>query len=383
MWYSTEARIAPGCSGMGRPLMVGKLCAAVLILACAMLTVPAAAQSPPHDGALYDRSAYGAAREELSKGDVPGAVETFCRMFRPAAKGDLWTLSVMLLCHPENIPRQVDSLSPVHPVFVQEVEFNGLRCYRICAGLARRRSGLNALARKLRERRPESRPFPVKVLRSCAPTPLESVTASPSGEDRNRPAHHPAYLGPPVREPSRSPSTGTGRGAGKATEPVPGTPKAPGSREGEVLFQEGLRAYHAGRLEEAERYYRRSLEADPGRAEVINNLGVLYLKKGDCARARSLFEKALKQTPDYASAHLNLAGALWGLGKKDDALQEAREAVVLDPRSVNGYLTLASFNLSLGNKAAAGDAARKALLLEPENEQARIFLSASEKKNGD
>ncbi len=129
--------------------------------------------------------------------------------------------------------------------------------------------------------------------------------------------------------------------------------------------------------------YLRSLKADPGRAEVLNNLGVLYLKEGDYRRAKPLFEQALKRSPGYAAAHLNLAGALWGLGEKDEAVLQAREAVELDQNDVNGYLTLASFYLSLGNKPAARDAANRVLLLDPKNEQARVFLSASEKKNGD
>ncbi len=369
MWYSSDVRVAPG------------RWAAVLVFVGVLVLCPSSARTPRRELGLYDRSAYAAGREALSKGDVSGAATSFCGMFGPAGKGDLWTLSVMLLCHPENISSQVASLSPLRPVFVQEVEFNGLRCYRVCAGLARQRSGLNAMARALKRQSADSHPFPVKVIRPCGPGRPEPEISG----DGKPPIHHPAYLGPPVREPAGAAEPGGSRSAGKTGAPGPRAvqSQAPATREGEVLFQEGVQAYNAGHLEEAERYYRRSLEVEPGRAEVLNNLGVLYLKRGECARARSLFERALKQSPDYASAHLNLAGALWGLGKKDDALQEAREAVVLDPRSVNGYLTLASFYLSTGDKTAAGGAARKALLLEPGNEQARIFLSASQKKNGD
>lgn len=324
---------------------------------------------------LYSQAMYQSARGRLARGDVKGAAAEFCRMLRPPADGELWTLSVILLCHPENLVEQADAIRAVRPVFIQAVDYKGLQCYRICAGLARDRTSMVRLGRSIRFPG-GNKPFPVRVLASCSPQKEQENPPNTGG-------HHPRYLGPPVRQPAGESGGAASRGgARKAGEPPAKIAGQSSHKEAERLFRAGLDAYRAGRLKDAETLYLRSLALEPGRAEVLNNLGVLYLKDGDYMRARPLFEKALVHKPAYASAHLNLAGALWGLGDKDAAVQEAREAVVLDQTDINGYLTLASFYLSLGDKAAARDAARRALLLDPKNEQAEVFLSASEKKNG-
>jgi len=359
---------------------------AAILLFAVMAPLTVHARRNGDRAALYSREAYVSAREKLARGNIKGATADYCRMLNPPAEGDLWTLSVILLCHPENLPRQVAAVRFVQPVFVQEVDYKGLVCYRICAGLARDRSSLNRLARSIRIPEGGSRPFPVRVLHPCGPS--GERTNPPRGQTEGK-SHHPRYLGPPVRQPPRTDDGHEGNGArgdgnrqGPAGQVSPKASRKAGG-EGELLFQKGLEAYNGGRLKDAKALYLQSLKADPGRAEVLNNLGVLYLKEGDYRRARPLFEEALKRSPDYAAAHLNLAGALWGIGEKDEAVLQAREAVELDQSDVNGFLTLASFYLSLGNKPAARDAANRVLLLDSKNEQAKVFLSASEKKNGD
>ena len=118
------------------------------------------------------------------------------------------------------------------------------------------------------------------------------------------------------------------------------------------------------------------MEAEPNRPEVLNNLGVLYLRENRFDKAKLLFDQALQYSPAYARAHLNLAGALWGLGDRDAATMEARKAVALDATDVSGHLTLASFLLAQDEKDQAAAEARRALLLEPNNAQAKALLSA-------
>lgn len=150
-------------------------------------------------------------------------------------------------------------------------------------------------------------------------------------------------------------------------------------KEAEVWFQKGNNAYHQGQRKEAERCYRQALEADSGRPEVLNNLGILYLEQNRYTEAKDLFEGAISKSPGYAKAHLNLAGALWGLGQKDAAIQEAREATVLDGRDVSAHLTLASFLLAADRKTEAAQEARTVLALDANNLQAKVFLEQAEK----
>ncbi|TWT41765.1 Tetratricopeptide repeat protein [Phycisphaerae bacterium RAS1] len=56
----------------------------------------------------------------------------------------------------------------------------------------------------------------------------------------------------------------------------------------------------------AVRAYTEALRIDGSRAEIHNQLGILYAKRGDAAAARRCFERALAVKPDYASARANL-----------------------------------------------------------------------------
>jgi Tfp pilus assembly protein PilF len=62
-----------------------------------------------------------------------------------------------------------------------------------------------------------------------------------------------------------------------------------------------------GRQDEAMRLLEQLAEAFPERAQPVNNLGYLYLLRGEAAPARALFERALRLEPGHAQARANLA----------------------------------------------------------------------------
>jgi serine/threonine-protein kinase len=83
--------------------------------------------------------------------------------------------------------------------------------------------------------------------------------------------------------------------------------------------------------------------------------GCIYLAQGDAAagqksldNARAIFEAALKESPNNAERHANLGLVNAFMGRKEDAIREARRAVELKPESqdavdgalMNGYLAL-------------------------------------------
>ncbi|MEJ2421459.1 MAG: hypothetical protein P8018_07010, partial [Acidobacteriota bacterium] len=79
-------------------------------------------------------------------------------------------------------------------------------------------------------------------------------------------------------------------------------------------------------------------------------------------------------------AHLNLAGALWGLGQRKDAVKEARLASRLDNDDINAHLTLATFLTAQGLYEEAKTHAQIVLILDPGNLQARRLLNRIERK---
>jgi Tfp pilus assembly protein PilF len=291
-------------------------------------------------------------------------------MLPAEGEGSLYTLSVVLLCRPENVPGEAARLSGVEPVFVEAVEYRGQTCFRLCAGLSRTREGLAGLQRRLPEEVKAHHPFVVALERPC-PKMASPLPASPPAAPEPPENPRAAAEKTPVTSPS-SPA---------AVPPLP-PPSAtelsrPGEKEAEAWFKKGVAAYTQGRRQEAESCYREALRADPSKPEVLNNLGVLRLEEKRYEEARDLFRRALERAPRYARARLNLAGAQWALGERDGAVEEALRASELDPQDVATHLTLASFYLALGKKTEARAEAQRALALDPANEQAQVFAAAA------
>jgi Flp pilus assembly protein TadD len=57
----------------------------------------------------------------------------------------------------------------------------------------------------------------------------------------------------------------------------------------------------------AERAFKRALEADAGMAEAWNQLGMLYRRNGRLGDAHASYSAGLKQAPNHADLHWNLA----------------------------------------------------------------------------
>lgn len=346
----------------GKRMWRAPVLAAGLLLGLAPLAAPPRKARP-----LYDAEAYARGRKALAQGEVAAAAAAFCSMLPPEGEGNLFTLSVVLLCHPENVPAEAARLSGVEPVFVEAVEYRGQTCYRLCAGLSRTGEGLAPLRRRLPEEVQAHHPFVVALQRPCAKETFAAPEVPPAPSSPESPAE--AEKPPEPSAASRLPGL----------PPPPAAPELPqpGEKEAEVWFQKGVAAYTQGRRQEAESCYREALRADPGKPEVLNNLGVLRLEEKRYEEARDLFRRALDRAPRYARARLNLAGAQWALGERDGAVEEALRASELDPGDVAAHLTLASFYLALGKKVEARAEAQRALALDPANEQAQVFAAAA------
>ena len=301
--------------GEGREGVTARILACFTLAGCLLWTVVAPAAQPT----LHDASLYARARQALAAGDLDGAMRAYCDMFTGRASGTLWTLSAVLLCDPAEVAPTVASIKGIEPVFVQARLYQGKWCYRVCAGLSRDRNEPFRWRNLLPPRLLSEGPFPVPVTLPCskstaAPAPPPAPAPQPSTADA-RPSPAPAVAEPaPALPPPGAKLPPLTAGALAKTPPAIEDGSAKSRKaEGESWFQKGLAAQNAGRRSDAEEDYRRSLEADPDRPEVLNNLGVLYLQQNRFDEAKALFAKAITRSPSYARAHLNLAGAMWGM----------------------------------------------------------------------
>lgn len=119
----------------------------------------------------------------------------------------------------------------------------------------------------------------------------------------------------------------------------------------------------------------KALEIDPELADAHATLGFVKLFYDfDGIAAENEFKRALQNNPDYALAHIWYSVDLAAMGRKNEALVEARRAAVEDPLSltINTDIGLA-FYLA-GSNDDAIDAIRKAIDIDPDFARAHFRL---------
>ncbi len=118
------------------------------------------------------------------------------------------------------------------------------------------------------------------------------------------------------------------------------------------------------KLEDAEREYKSAIEAksdDDTRSLIYNNLGSLYLNKGDYKRAEECFKMAISLRSRYALPYYNTALSLWkrylktkNTSKKQEDLIERsieylKQALRINPQYVKAHNLYGKILLELGH----------------------------------
>jgi tetratricopeptide (TPR) repeat protein len=100
--------------------------------------------------------------------------------------------------------------------------------------------------------------------------------------------------------------------------------RAPDSVQSHCNLGNALR--EADRLPEAIAQYELAVQLDPSQPSVRNDLGIVELLAGDTQGAITQFEEALRLDPKLAQVHLNLAAALSGVGRNNEAAAQTEAA---------------------------------------------------------
>ena len=133
--------------------------------------------------------------------------------------------------------------------------------------------------------------------------------------------------------------------------------------------------HRAGRLQDAERIYRRILAIDPNVPDVLQLLGILISQLGRHEAAVDLIRKAISLNPNAAIYHGNLGLALDKLGRLEEAAASFQTALDLGSADPN-VLTNFSSNLRKRKKLEPAIAlARRALELSPDFPEGRNNLA--------
>ena len=120
-----------------------------------------------------------------------------------------------------------------------------------------------------------------------------------------------------------------------------------------MSIEQAIAFHRAGRLAEAERAYLAILSANPRDHDALHFYGVLRAQGGDLGGAVDMIERSLAVDPDAPQAHFHLAGALAGVGRKDEALGHYERAVSLQPGFLQAQLGRIGVLVDMGRAAEA------------------------------
>lgn len=155
------------------------------------------------------------------------------------------------------------------------------------------------------------------------------------------------------------------------------TATAPAWRSPEELFREAQTAIGAGRDEDAVAVLERLTSQEPSHALGHNDLGVLYLRLGDVARAGYHYEQAVSCNPANITFRKNLADYYYAVaGKTDEAVEIYTNLLKERPDDVEVLSALALICKANNLNGEARTFIQKVLDLEPWNAEARQFLSS-------
>lgn len=121
--------------------------------------------------------------------------------------------------------------------------------------------------------------------------------------------------------------------------------------------------------------FKKAVEIKPDYADAYHNLANTYMETGNMSEAEKNYLLALKYNPQLWQSHQNLGALYYEQQKYDKALEEFSKAVEIFPTSAQLNSNLGLIYLKLGDKEKAKAAFYKALQIDPNYGDAKAGLS--------
>jgi tetratricopeptide (TPR) repeat protein len=150
-----------------------------------------------------------------------------------------------------------------------------------------------------------------------------------------------------------------------------------------ILFALGNTASALGMPGPAELFFRRVLQAEPGRIEALVNLGNLLRANGQFAAAVTLLRPAALQNPQSPELAVTLGSAYREHGDETNAVYCYRAALAARPGFVPALVNLADILSDAGEREEARTLYDAAIKAEPDNAQAKLNRAILHLLNGD
>ena len=157
----------------------------------------------------------------------------------------------------------------------------------------------------------------------------------------------------------------------------------PSAREGNTLFHDALAAQRRGDVARAKDLYAKAIERSPNNAELYNNVGLLYRATGELERAEDAYQRAITINPKFAVAWSNLGVLLEQRGKRREATAALQQALALDPSNTGSKVNLANQFYAIGAYAEARRLLDEVLKVRPSLAEAHYALGRTLEGMGD
>ena len=144
----------------------------------------------------------------------------------------------------------------------------------------------------------------------------------------------------------------------------------------------GITLQELGRLEDAEKSYKKAIAIKPDYAEAHSNLGLTLKELGRLEDAETSYKKAIAIKPDYAEAHSNLGATLQELGRLKDAETSYKKAISIKPDLAEAHSNFGAILQELGRLEEAEASYSKAIAIKPDYAEAHYNLSITLKELG-
>jgi protein O-mannosyl-transferase len=126
---------------------------------------------------------------------------------------------------------------------------------------------------------------------------------------------------------------------------------------------------------DSETLFTHALDVTSNNDVALNNLGIIFLNKGQLDDAISKLQAAIDLRPENAPAHDNLAKALLKKGQVAEAMVHYRKFLELEPANVEARNTLGTALIQQGHVREAIDQWQESLAIQPENGNAASNLA--------
>ncbi len=148
------------------------------------------------------------------------------------------------------------------------------------------------------------------------------------------------------------------------------------------LFKQAVDCQLKNDPNSALKIYQNIIARHPDHIGALNNMGVIYLARGENDRAEQVLDKALRINPSHPDALNNMATALKNRGDYQGAVSMIRKALSAKPVFKSAWFNLGNTYREMGDDAAAATAYGRAVALDPADPESLSSLGAALYRRG-